>query len=118
MRKLLIFGVLFLWMTAGLQSFAQQNPGMPNAQQRVPGQPNAPEPGEQEKEAQKQMMKEANRQRQADLKKDTDRLLTLATELKKYVDESNENTLSLDVIKKADEIERLAHDVQKKMRSN
>lgn len=64
----------------------------------------------------KEMEKKANQQRQADLKRDTERLLKLSTELKEYVDKSNENILSVDVIKKADEIEKLAHSVKTKMR--
>lgn len=64
------------------------------------------------------MEKRANEQRQAELKRDTDRLLKLSTELKDYVDKSNENILSLDVIKKADEIEKLAHSVKTRMRGN
>lgn len=64
----------------------------------------------------KEMQKKANEQRQADLKRDTEKLFRLSTELKDYVDKSNENVLSLDVIKKADEIEKLAHSVKTKMR--
>lgn len=64
------------------------------------------------------MEKRANMQRQAELKRDTERLLKLSTELKEYVDKTNENMLSLDVIKKADEIEKLAHSVKTKMRGN
>ena len=60
--------------------------------------------------------KKLNKQRQADLKKDTDKLLDLATELKKYVDKSNENVLSLDVLRKAEEIEKLAKSVKDKMK--
>ena len=67
---------------------------------------------------QKRMAKEANQQRQVQLKRDTDKLLKLSTELKAYVDKSNENILSLDVIKKADEIEKLAHSVKTKMRGD
>jgi len=67
-------------------------------------------------EMKKNMEKKANEQRQAELKRDTERLLKLSTELKQYVDKSNENVLSLDVIKKADEIEKLAHSVKTKMR--
>ena len=65
---------------------------------------------------QKRMAKGANQQRQAELKRDTDKLLKLSTELKAYVDKSNENVLSLDVIKKAEEIEKLAHSVKDKMK--
>ena len=62
------------------------------------------------------MAKRANVKRQQDLKTDTDKLLELATELKQYVDKTNENTLSVEVIKKAEEIEKLAHSVKEKMK--
>ena len=64
------------------------------------------------------MAKKANQQRQAYLKRDTEKLLKLATELKDYVDKTNENVLSLDVLKKADEIEKLAHSVKDKMKGS
>jgi methionyl-tRNA synthetase len=60
--------------------------------------------------------KALNAKRQQEIKKDTDKLLELATELKEYVDKSNENTLSVDVIKKAEAIEKLAHTVKEKMK--
>ncbi len=63
-----------------------------------------------------EMAKKENIKRQQDLKKDTDKLLELATELKQSVDKTNENTLSVDVIKKAEEIEKLAHSVKDKMK--
>jgi len=65
----------------------------------------------------KSMEKKANQQRQAELKRDTEKLVKLSTELKQYVDKTNENILSLDVIKKADEIEKLARSVKTKMRA-
>jgi hypothetical protein len=65
---------------------------------------------------QKEMEKKANQERQLHLKTDTDKLFKLVTELKEQVDKSNENILSLDVVKKADEIEKLAHSVKEKMR--
>ena len=55
-------------------------------------------------------------QRQQEIKKDTDQLLDLATELKQYVDKTNENMISLDVIKKAEQIEKLAKNVKDKMK--
>lgn len=64
------------------------------------------------------MEKKQNLQRQEELKKDTEKLLELATELKQYVDRSNQNTLSMDVIKKADQIEKLAKSVKDKMKGN
>ena len=62
------------------------------------------------------MEKKAAKQRVAALKTDTDKLLKLSLELKEYVDKSNENVLSLEVIKKADEIEKLAKSVRDKMK--
>jgi hypothetical protein len=60
--------------------------------------------------------KKAAKERVAALKIDTDKLLKLSVELKSYVDKSDENVLSLDVIKKADEIEKLAKSVKDKMK--
>ena len=62
------------------------------------------------------LAKKANAERQAILKADTDKLLKLAVELKDSVDKSNENVLSLEVVKKAEEIEKLAHSVKDKMK--
>ncbi|HTE89485.1 MAG TPA: hypothetical protein VK639_11045 [Terriglobales bacterium] len=64
----------------------------------------------------KDMAKKANQERQADLRRDADKLFKLATELKQYVDKTNENVLSLEVLKKAEEIEKLAHSVKSKMK--
>lgn len=64
----------------------------------------------------KALEKKVNLQRQEDIKKDTEKLLELATELKQAVDKSNENTLSLDVVKKAEQIEKLAKAVKEKMK--
>jgi len=64
------------------------------------------------------MAKRMNKERHAALQRDTDKLLELATQLKENVDKTTENTLSMDVIKKAEEIEKLAHSVKEKMKGN
>ncbi|MBZ5680333.1 MAG: hypothetical protein LAO24_09530 [Acidobacteriia bacterium] len=63
-----------------------------------------------------EMAKKASQERHAALKTDADKLLKMAVELKAYVDKSNENVLSLEVIRKAEEIEKLAHSVKDKMK--
>jgi hypothetical protein len=63
-----------------------------------------------------EMQKKANLERQAALKTDTEKLLKLAEELKASVDKSTASVLSLDVMKKAEEIEKLAKSVKEKMR--
>lgn len=59
-----------------------------------------------------------NTQRQKDLVNDTDKLLKLAQQLKAAVDKSNKDTLSIDVIKKADQIQKLAKSISSKMKGN
>src|SRR6185312_527268 len=71
---------------------------------------------EQDKEMQERQLKAANKKRQEDIRNDTDKLFQLATELKAAVDKSNENVLSLDVVRKADEVEKLAKRVKEKMK--
>jgi methionyl-tRNA synthetase len=101
---------LLLCFVFALQ-IAAQNPIAP------PGQ-NPPTPAETELEAQQKRaaQKVENAKRQQAIKEDTDKLLELATELKQYVDKTNEHTLSVDVIKKAEAIEKLAHTVKEKMK--
>lgn len=58
----------------------------------------------------------ANTVRQKQIGADSAKLLKLATELKTEVDKTTKDTLSLNVIRKADEIEKLAHDVKEEMK--
>ncbi|MDQ1452453.1 MAG: hypothetical protein QOK38_2319 [Acidobacteriaceae bacterium] len=62
------------------------------------------------------MEKARNVDRQKQLERDTDKLLALAKELKEEVGKSNADTLSVDVVKKAAEIEKLAKSVKDRMR--
>ena len=58
----------------------------------------------------------ANAERRRELADDAARLLSLATGLKAEVDKTDKDTLSLAVIRKADEIEKLARTVKEKMK--
>lgn len=49
---------------------------------------------------------------------DTAKLLQLANELKAEMDKSSKDTLSVNVIKKADQVEKLAHKVRDEMKAN
>jgi hypothetical protein len=75
-----------------------------------------PPAGQLERDMEARRLKEANKQRQEEIKQDTLKLFQLATELKDAVDKSDENMLSLDVVKKADEVEKLAKKVKEKMK--
>jgi hypothetical protein len=112
-RTTLLFTLLlFLDSSQGFSS--QQDPVTPplSPQTQPKDDPTFPD------RMQKDMAKKANEQRQAELKRDTERLLRLSTELKEYVDKTNEHVLSLEVLKKAEEIEKLAHSVKTKMKGN
>jgi nitric oxide reductase activation protein len=87
-------------------------PGMPSK----PGmdEPDAPNPLDTNRKEQQEKLR--NNDRQKRLVADTDKLLSLATDLKAQVDKSTKDTLSVDVIKKADEIEKLAHSVKERMK--
>jgi hypothetical protein len=95
---------------------AQQNKSIQEPQP-YPGQtqPNREEDAW-EVQQRKAMANKANLQRQRDIQKDTEKLLELATELKQAVDKSTADTLSLDVVKKAEQIEKLAKTVKDKMK--
>jgi type VI protein secretion system component VasF len=58
-----------------------------------------------------------NTLRQKEIVDDTTKLLTLAQQLKVEVDKSNKDMLSIAVVKKAEEIEKLAKSVKEKMRA-
>jgi|SRR5580704_2399125 hypothetical protein len=114
------------FMVAGVLVFFALCGGSAHAQDAAPAQvPDASiGGGQRQREAddpwtaqqKRDMLKKQNSQRQQDIKKDTDQLLDLATELKQYVDKTNENIISLDVIKKAEQIEKLAKSVKDKMK--
>jgi hypothetical protein len=101
-------------LTIGLGPAGAQNPRFPPMPQ--PDTSSHEEPGKSKLE--RDMAKKASQERQAALKRDTDRLFKMATELKDYVDKTNENVLSVEVVKKAEEIEKLAHSVKEKMKAN
>lgn len=71
-----------------------------------------------QKEMQERMGREANKKRQQDIREETDKLFQLATELKAAVDKTNENLLSIDVVRKAEEVEKLAKKVKEKMKES
>lgn len=62
------------------------------------------------------MQKEQKALRHKQLKTDTEKLLELATQLKASVDKTNEHVLSLEVVRKAEEIEKLAKHIKTNMR--
>jgi hypothetical protein len=104
-----LFWLLFALPCQG-QEFSPPHTG------RVDGTISSPGDPETRDAVLRDMAKKANVERQAAIRSDTEKLLKLAGELKEYVGKSNENILSMDVLKKAEEIEKLAHSVKDKMK--
>ena len=65
---------------------------------------------------QEKMAIQRNDERQKRLVADTEQLLALATQLKDEVDKTDKHTLSLDVIKRTTEIEKLAKSIRERMK--
>ncbi len=65
---------------------------------------------------QEQMADRRNSDRQKQLMADTEKLLQLAQQLRDEVARSNKDQLSIPVVKKSEEIEKLAKSVKEKMR--
>jgi len=95
-------------------------PGSPDRPLLVPEANNLPDLNTQMKMREgltkQQNFTAANAERRKQIADDTARLLKMATDLKAEVDKTTKDTLSLTVIRKADEIERLAHIVKEKMK--
>lgn len=105
---------LSLMLSFTISGYGQSHPEPPR---RIDGNVAPPDSDDENRDRiARDMAKKVNLERQAALKADADKLFKLATELKGYVDKSNENVLSLDVLKKAEEIEKLAHSVKEKMK--
>ncbi|HET6179151.1 MAG TPA: hypothetical protein VFE61_19640 [Candidatus Sulfotelmatobacter sp.] len=57
-------------------------------------------------------------QRQVEIRRDTEAMLQLTTELKDYLQRTDQSKISMDAIKKAEKIEKLAHSVKSKMKQS
>ena len=115
---LVLLSVELLFGVNSLSQNSETHAQNPNPGYQGPLSDQDPAERQRREKFEKDMAKRANEERQAQLRRDTDRLLQLSTELKQYVDKTNQNVLSVDVVKKAEEIEKLAHSVKEKMKGN
>lgn len=110
-----VLAVLLFCSTSGIAGWVQ-TADQPAALPLADGSQQNPQEEAWEAQQRQKLALQANAKRLQELKKDTAKLLQLATELKEYVDKTDENKLSVEVIKKADEIEKLARSVKEKMK--
>jgi hypothetical protein len=69
-----------------------------------------------EDQIQKQQAMAANRQRQVEIRRDTEKMGVLIEELRDYLARVDQAVMPVDAIKKAEQIEKLAHGVKSKMK--
>lgn len=67
-------------------------------------------------EAQRQQALAANAQRQAEIRRDSEKMAELTQELNNYLQKSGNAVASVDALKKAEQIEKLAKSVRSKMK--
>lgn len=117
----LVAAVCSISVWAGAHSLAAVQTSTPPSQVQRPTptgepplfeEPNTPR----DRQRLEKMEKAREAERQQQLVRDTDKLLDLAKQLKEQVDKSNKDMLSIDVVKKAAEIEKLAKSVKERMR--
>jgi hypothetical protein len=120
--RLSIIGLLAVLVPSSLvmgQRIQQAAPPPPvSSSQNAPFSTKPESPDESQARALRAMAKKANHMRQLQIMHDTDLMVKLSAELKEAVDKSNENTLSLDVIRRSDEIEKLAHNIKERMKES
>jgi hypothetical protein len=111
----LVACVMFVAMTPAASDGVAQNtyPHLPPELNRIPDSNQVNQINDQQ--AKKDSFEAANAERKKQISSESAKLLKLATELKAEVDKTDKDTLSIGVIRKADEIEKLAHSVKEKM---
>lgn len=67
---------------------------------------------------QRQQAEAANQQRQVEIKRDSRKMFELTQELNDYLQKSSQGTMSVEAIKKAEQIEKLAKSVHAKMKQS
>ena len=67
-------------------------------------------------EIQRQQAMAANSQRQIEIRRDMEKMQQLTAELSDYLQKAERGVVSIDAIKKAEQIEKLAHSVKSKMK--
>jgi|HubBroStandDraft_1064217.scaffolds.fasta_scaffold576618_1 hypothetical protein len=115
-------GIILILALTGMA----QNPTVPGGELRMDRMNQvtpinqAPDPNTQmlmhDQQSKQQNFAAANKERRKQIADDSARLVKLATDLKDEVYKATKDTLSLNVIRKADDIEKLAHSVKEKMK--
>jgi hypothetical protein len=113
LKTVLPLCICFIWATSGLAS--GQTIHLPPSVRQGPTTGNIPV--RTEEDIDRERAQKANAMLQEEIKRDTEKLFQLSTDLKEYVDK-NQGVLSLDAVKKAEQIEKLAHGLKSKIKQS
>jgi hypothetical protein len=111
-RRTFVAGLILLGILSGLagDSTPAQSAGMKNPPQKPPS---GQEPQDPDNPALPNPEKKILESNDKDMKKKVEQLYQLASELKEEVEKTDSSrVLSLNLVKKAEEIEKLAHDIK------
>lgn len=114
---------LFVSLSAARYSLTQsvhvpvpQN--IPQSQNLTVGSRPSTAPTGSDDEIQRQQAIAANLQRQVEIRRDAEKMAALMQDLRSYLARSDQGVMSVEAIKKAEEIEKLAHRVKSKMKQS
>jgi len=113
LKTVLPLFICFIWATGGLAS--GQTIHLPPSVRQGPTTGNIPVRTEEDLD--RERAQKANAMLQDEIKRDTEKLFQLSTDLKEYVDKS-QGILSLDAVKKAEQIEKLARGLKSKIKQS
>jgi biopolymer transport protein ExbD len=108
--------ILVAVMLAAISTVSAQQIHLPPAVSQSQGMGNVPVRANDETQRKQAMA--ANLQRQAEMKRDGEKLAQLTQELNDYLQNKGEGVISVDALKKAEQIEKLAHSVKSKMKQS
>lgn len=110
----LVFAAAFTCAAQDGQPAAPAGTGIPAQTQAASS--TAGQAASEAKQTKQHQVQAADSQRKKQISDDSTQLLAMALALKAEVDKTNKDVLSLNVIRKADEIERLAHSVKERIK--
>lgn len=109
-----IWAAMVMLSIVGLASAQDNRIHLPPLISQGPGGSSVPVVTQEQLDRQRNLKWEQERQEQ--IKRDTAKLFQLTAEFKESIDKADTNILSLDMVKKAEAIEKLAKGVKNKMR--
>jgi hypothetical protein len=113
MLQTIALALIFLALMVAPRPTSAQMPRLPPAIAQGPGGNVPVTSGD---DIQKVQAQAANLQRQAEIRRDTEKMYQLTSELRDYLEKTGQGVMSMDAIKKAEQIEKLAHGVKSKMK--